>query len=149
MDTSERDHALRQLEEEKRLRIRAQREEAQALLQQNLARSECDRLRDEVSALREENRHLRDQLTALSSGSSRTLPFIGAGEGCSVRRGDTEAMAEEDGSSSSSGSGHRMGTDRETSRNMEGRYRHMKSMVISQVSSGLKLVELGHSNQSL
>ena len=51
-DTTERDQALRELEQEKQLRIQAQRNEAQALLQQNLARSECDRLKEEVAKLR-------------------------------------------------------------------------------------------------
>ncbi len=51
-DTTERDQALRELEQEKQLRIQAQRDEAQALLQQNLARSECDSLKDEVARLK-------------------------------------------------------------------------------------------------
>lgn len=53
VDTTERDRALRDLEEEKQLRIQAKRDEAQALLQQNLARGECDRLKEELRVLRE------------------------------------------------------------------------------------------------
>lgn len=52
LDTTEKDRALRELEEEKQLRLQAKREEAQALLQQNLARSECDRLKEELEALK-------------------------------------------------------------------------------------------------
>lgn len=58
-DTTERDRALRELEQEKQLRIQAQRDEAQALLQQNLARSECDRLKEEVARLKKQLEHYR------------------------------------------------------------------------------------------
>ena len=64
-DTTERDRALRELEQEKQLRIQAQRDEAQALLQQNLARSECDRLKEEVA-------RLKAQLEFYSSGGAKS-----------------------------------------------------------------------------
>lgn len=52
-DTTEKDRAMKELEEEKRLRIQAQRDEAQALLQQNLARCECDKLKEEIESMKE------------------------------------------------------------------------------------------------
>lgn len=64
-DTTEKDRAMKELEEEKRLRIQAQRDEAQALLQQNLARCECDKLREEIESMKE-------KLVSSSSSSSVT-----------------------------------------------------------------------------
>ena len=55
VDTTDRDRALKDLEEEKKLRIGAQKAEAQAVIQYQLARTECDRLKEEI-------RHLKAQL---------------------------------------------------------------------------------------
>lgn len=69
MDTTDRDRALKDLEEEKRLRIGAQKAEAQAVIQYQLARTECDRLKEEL-------RQLRAQLEANCDGlgpSRRTM----------------------------------------------------------------------------
>ena len=52
VDTTDRDRALKDLEEEKRLRIAAQKAEAQAVIQYQLARTECDRLKEELKQLR-------------------------------------------------------------------------------------------------
>ena len=52
VDTTDRDRALKELEEEKRLRIAAQKAEAQAVIQYQLARTECDRLNEEIKQLR-------------------------------------------------------------------------------------------------
>ena len=62
LDTTERDAAVKALQEEKQLRIQAMRDEAQALLGQNLARSECDRLKEEIE-------RLRSTLSVYTSGS--------------------------------------------------------------------------------
>lgn len=52
LDTTDKDRALKALEDEKQLRIQAKRDEAQALLGQNLARSECDKLKEEIESLK-------------------------------------------------------------------------------------------------
>ena len=52
VDTTDKDRALKDLEEEKRLRIGAQKAEAQAVIQYQLARTECDRLKEEIRQLR-------------------------------------------------------------------------------------------------
>lgn len=52
VDTTDRDRALKDLEEEKKLRIAAQKAEAQAVIQYQLARTECDRLKEEIKQLR-------------------------------------------------------------------------------------------------
>lgn len=52
MDTTDKDRALKDLDEEKRLRIAAQKAEAQAVIQYQLARTECDRLKEEIRQLR-------------------------------------------------------------------------------------------------
>ena len=70
-DTTERDRALRELEQEKQLRIQAQRDEAQALLQQNLARSECDRLKEEVARLKAQ---LEFYTSSSSCGAKASFP---------------------------------------------------------------------------
>ena len=54
VDTTDRDRALKDLEEEKGLRIAAQKAEAQAIIQYQLARAECDRLKEELGCLREQ-----------------------------------------------------------------------------------------------
>ena len=54
VDTTDRDRAVKDLEEEKRLRISAQKAEAQAIIQYQLARAECDRLKEEIRDLREQ-----------------------------------------------------------------------------------------------
>ena len=53
VDTTGRDRALQDLENEKNARISAQKAEAQAVLQYQLARAECDRLKEEIKTLRE------------------------------------------------------------------------------------------------
>ena len=68
VDTTDRDRALKDLEEEKRLRIAAQKAEAQAVIQYQLARAECDRLKEEI-------RQLRVQLESYDGG----LPPPGEG----------------------------------------------------------------------
>ena len=93
VDTTERDRALKQLEEEKDLRILAQRDEAQALLQQNLARSECDRLKEEIRTLRSQ---LHSSMPVLFSdgdcggdggvGGGRSDPCLSPPDGSSSRR---------------------------------------------------------------
>ena len=65
VDTTDRDRALKDLEAEKNLRISAQKAEAQAVLQYQLARTECDRLKDEI-------RHLRTELERYGSSSCST-----------------------------------------------------------------------------
>lgn len=52
VDTTDRDRALKDLEEEKNLRIGAQKAEAQAVIQYQLARTECDRLKEEIKQLK-------------------------------------------------------------------------------------------------
>ena len=74
VDTTDRDRALKDLEEEKRLRIGAQKAEAQAVVQYQLARTECDRLKEQI-------RHLKEQLENYdsldpSSGGSRTAASL-------------------------------------------------------------------------
>lgn len=66
VDTTDRDRALKELENEKNLRISAQKAEAQAVLQHQLARAECDRLRDELKRLRSE----LERFGSSSAGSS-------------------------------------------------------------------------------
>ena len=119
VDTTDRDRALKELEEEKALRIMAQRDEAQALLQQNIARFECDKLKEEV-------RILRMQLE--SSKAAASLP---RNDGCGSSRdgggddGDRESaclpppVLNKEESSSLRVSG--------------GKYCHVKSLRVSQV----------------
>ena len=52
VDTTDRDRALKDLEEEKKLRIGAQKAEAQAVIQYQLTRTECDRLKEEIRQLK-------------------------------------------------------------------------------------------------
>ena len=52
VDTTDRDRTLKDLEEEKKLRIGAQKAEAQAVIQYQLARTECDRLKEEIRQLK-------------------------------------------------------------------------------------------------
>ncbi len=54
VDTTERDRALLELENERNTRILAQKTEAQAVLQYQLARAECDRLREEIKSLKKQ-----------------------------------------------------------------------------------------------
>ena len=54
VDTTDKDRALKDLEEEKQLRISAQKAEAQAVVQYQLARTECDRLKEELRQLKEQ-----------------------------------------------------------------------------------------------
>ena len=61
VDTTGRDRALLELEEEKKSRMLAQKAEAHAVLQHQLARAECDRLKEVIKCLRE-------QLEQFSSG---------------------------------------------------------------------------------
>ncbi len=72
VDTAERDRALQDLEREKKLRLQAKRDEAQALLQQNLARRECDKLKEEIQMLKAQMGSTGS--TASSSSSSSPLP---------------------------------------------------------------------------
>ena len=88
-DTTERDRALRELEQEKQLRIQAQRDEAQALLQQNLARSECDRLKGEVVKLRAQLEFY------MASGSGSRGGGGGGGGGRSSPPGDSPCYEED------------------------------------------------------
>ena len=81
VDTTDRDQALREREEERGQRIQAQKSEAQALLQYQLARAECDQLKDELLLIRRQ----LDQYAA--SGAPVTA---GAGEGMQTE-GDTAA----------------------------------------------------------
>lgn len=53
MDTTERDRALQDLETERSARVAAQKAEAQAVLQYQLARAECDRLKEEIKSVRQ------------------------------------------------------------------------------------------------
>jgi hypothetical protein len=52
VDTTDRDRAIKDLEEEKKLRIGAQKAEAQAVIQYQLACTECDRLKEELRQLK-------------------------------------------------------------------------------------------------
>ena len=54
VDTTDRDRALQDLENEKNVRISAQKAEAQAVLQYQLARAECDRLKEEIKTLKKQ-----------------------------------------------------------------------------------------------
>jgi E3 ubiquitin-protein ligase RFWD3 len=54
VDTTERDRALMERDEEKALRIEAQKAEAQAVLQYQLARAECERVREELRDVRQQ-----------------------------------------------------------------------------------------------
>ena len=117
VDTSERDYALKQLEAEKQLRIQAQRNEAQALLQQNLARTECDRLRAEVSAVRKDINVLRQQLAMSSSDGS----LCGGGRLGPAGGGTREMVADGEGVIYLAGGGEK------------GKYGHLKSIVVSKV----------------
>ena len=65
VDTTDRDRALQELCEMKELYQQAKRNEAQALLQQNLARSECDKLKEEIKTL-------KTQLESFASSTSST-----------------------------------------------------------------------------
>ena len=47
-------HSLQELDEEKQCRIRAQKSEAQVLLQYQLAKTECERMKSELRKLREQ-----------------------------------------------------------------------------------------------
>jgi len=131
VDTSERDQALRQLEAEKQLRIQAQRNEAQALLQQNLARTECDRLREEVSSLRKEIGDFRQQLAVAMSSEG---PLSEGRHGC-AGGGKMVAVAEER-VAGLAGSGRKY-------RDGQGKYGHLKSIVVSKVKGRYNLVVCG------
>lgn len=54
VDTTERDRALKELEEEKLSRILAQKAEAQAILQYQLAKTECDRLKRQLDEVKKQ-----------------------------------------------------------------------------------------------
>ncbi|XP_019851837.1 PREDICTED: E3 ubiquitin-protein ligase RFWD3-like [Amphimedon queenslandica] len=54
IDTTERDRALMELEEEKLARIAAQKSEGQALIQYQLAKAECERVKEELRACKQQ-----------------------------------------------------------------------------------------------
>lgn len=85
VDTTDRDRALKDLEEEKKLRIGAQKAEAQAVIQYQLARTECDRLKEEI-------RQLKARLEEGCDG-----PGPGRGEGKERLSQDGGVMSERDG----------------------------------------------------
>ena len=68
-DTSERDRALKELEEEKLLRIQDKREASQLLLELNLVRCERDKLKEEVE-------RLKVQLASFPSCSAVSAPLL-------------------------------------------------------------------------
>lgn len=76
VDTTDRDRALKDLENEKSLRISAQKAEAQAVLQYQLARAECDRLKDEIKRLRSELEHYGSTAGTSSGASGSDVPDV-------------------------------------------------------------------------
>lgn len=74
VDTTDRDRALKELEAEKALRIGAQKAEAQAILQHQLARAECDRLREEIRQLRGQLEFYSKTPSGLSTGEQSDAP---------------------------------------------------------------------------
>ena len=73
MDTTDRDRALKDLEEEKKLRIGAQKAEAQAVIQYQLARTECDRLKEEIRQLRAQLERGYDDGLGPGRGTGKTM----------------------------------------------------------------------------
>ncbi len=67
VDTTERDRALLELENEKNSRISAQKAEAQAVLQYQLARAECDRLKEEIKLLKKQLENFSNSVRCDSS----------------------------------------------------------------------------------
>lgn len=70
VDTSERDRALRELNEEKQLHMRHKREMAQVVLEMNLLRSKYDKALEEVEQLREKLEAVSARPSSSSSPSS-------------------------------------------------------------------------------
>ena len=87
VDTTDKDRALKELEEEKRLRISAQKAEAQAVVQYQLARTECDRLKDELQQLREQLEHYGGVPPSSGGMTSERVSRVSSSDAQSVREG--------------------------------------------------------------
>ncbi len=77
MDTTERDRALLDLENEKNARISTQKAEAQAVLQYQLVRAECDRLKLEIKSLKEQLENFSSAAKCETSGGSKDVEIVG------------------------------------------------------------------------
>ena len=86
MDTTDRDRALKDLEEEKRLRICAQKAEAQAVIQYQLARAECDKLKEEIRQLMSQLEHC-DGLPPSTRGTVSERPVLVSSDSPCEREG--------------------------------------------------------------
>ncbi len=77
MDTTERDRALLDLENEKNARISTQKAEAQAVLQYQLVRAECDRLKQEIKLLKEKLENFSSAARCETGGGSEDVEIVG------------------------------------------------------------------------
>ena len=77
VDTTERDRALLDLENEKNARISTQKAEAQAVLQYQLVRAECDRLKLEIKSLKEQLENFSSAANCETSGGSKDVEIVG------------------------------------------------------------------------
>ncbi|XP_004365112.1 RFWD3 protein [Capsaspora owczarzaki ATCC 30864] len=83
IDTTERDRALRHLEDERKERTRAQQSEARATVQSAMFRAEVERLGKLVSAQREREEELLRRIAALQSQGGQALSHDAAALGTS------------------------------------------------------------------